>query len=414
MTRLLYFCIESPASPEPMNEYVNFVVVRQPNNLPEYKLIPFDIPPKDASLMTRLLQLSISDSKLSNDPRIKKLLSNQFDAVSDMISSQNAAKDQSADVGIGNKDPRAKSDPRTAQNSRDPRLKPITSYSSSGSSPPQHQFSVGVGGKLDNNMIYGVNQMMPQQPMVMPMNFNVPPTMGSGVVTTANFVPTMQPPVMMNTGSMYMPTSSMMMSGNGMGNMPNVMPNMNANVGGVSSVSSWMPQVANVPQSPMGSWMPQQSMMMNSNSQDLIPNQRYNGPVSMGQMPPAQSYSGPVMDIQSKDPRSRRNVAPGRSYPTESSVDYSPPSQTNLDSGDSNVTSPPSMNDRLLPNVHRSGSISDSSGSLSLREKRKNMEFESPLSSNSFGAKSGNNSDENRYNTYSGSVKLKKKESVED
>ncbi|VDP08626.1 unnamed protein product [Soboliphyme baturini] len=94
-----------------------------------YILHPVDLPPTDLSISIAVLHASLSDEKLRSDPRIKKRLACQFDAVSNLITNQGPEQDTQEFNELGamvSKDPRFKgvADPRLI---RDPRLSKLQS-----------------------------------------------------------------------------------------------------------------------------------------------------------------------------------------------------------------------------------------------------------------------------------------------
>ncbi|VDK46001.1 unnamed protein product [Anisakis simplex] len=125
---------ESPASP-PMFSGVSDLMESAPTTIPQtnfiqWKLIAIDgIPTPHSNIDASVLQQSITDASLRNDPRIKKALSSQFDAFTNSLmrsalqpsQQQQSAKDEQQTLLLSFLRSAKAADPRMVAVARDPR-----------------------------------------------------------------------------------------------------------------------------------------------------------------------------------------------------------------------------------------------------------------------------------------------------
>uniref|UniRef100_A0A915HHP0 Uncharacterized protein n=1 Tax=Romanomermis culicivorax TaxID=13658 RepID=A0A915HHP0_ROMCU len=374
---------ESPASPEPGEMSVaNAAPLRQTVvRTVEYRLIPFDLPPNDPAFAQNLLKLSMLDVKLSNDPRLKKLLANQFDAVSDLIAG--LPQDQKPPPIIGGILQQV-----SQTKARDPRLK-SSSPTNLTVSNFQTPSSENIFPNVPHNQPMLYPPMMPSLPSEMLANMNIPPVFLSPNGPTGWMPHNLQqnPPI----GLPPMPV---------MHGLPNF---------GASSSH-------NFPMENDATRDPRSRRARLSRPHPPALSSFYNS------TPAASSNSPPDSSKTSTDHRSTISPSPVFEPLTTSEM-------TNNNNGNISL---PAKNDNeqqqqttLLANaanafstaMNLASGASINSLATSLREKRKNLEYESPLNASAMSTvppQRSSSTDDNSCRFYGAGLKIvKKKESVE-
>ncbi len=334
-----------------------------------------------------LLQASLTDTKLRNDPRIKSLLDNQFNAVSSLIQRTSSGAD--ALVAATSKDKSA-SDSRfgigTGAGARDPRLQRQQSQPVTEPMPPTAALQTNpmVSGMSNNpdvqmqEMIKMQLQLMQQQQgAVQAPTSGMPPNsmMAMGVGVGGPMMPPM-PPMPMDVG---MP----LMVGNGPGTCAAPMPGppvppMYSSAGPMPPPIG-MPMAMGPPPPAPGAWMPQFG--------NGLPNIDMAGPAP----PPATMLPHPNTAISGSAPGTNgpavmlstglndSDICAGLGVSGESGPGSG---GARLRSSRWNRGSPyssPAQTDNSAVSVPVSGANSEKP--LSLREKRKDLQYESPLAS---------------------------------
>ncbi|KAK0399237.1 hypothetical protein QR680_002955 [Steinernema hermaphroditum] len=150
---------DSPASP------THEIETAPLSSAPDWKLIPVDVNTEDkVQFEEKILQMSQSNSNLRMDPRLKKLLDNQFDRVSSLIGSmaaQNAAPAEPQPQPAANSapaapavPPAARPDPRTDPRRADPRKRSAPSAAPASAEPSAPSSS----SASDLRVVYDANQ----------------------------------------------------------------------------------------------------------------------------------------------------------------------------------------------------------------------------------------------------------------
>lgn len=380
---------ESPASPEPSRDDFNVTPLRQTTvRVVDYKLIAFDLPPRDYAYQQYLLNVSISDPKLGNDPRIKKMLTNQFDAVSDMISSSGVptvpksephAQYQHVDqrgaivIGMQQPHPGTTTPQQNRMLTRDPRLKPSDELSPN-SNPQQLQPPPFMAPP------YNMPPMMPP----------VPPAAPSFLLPTPTQAPMLLPPMPPVPPQLPFatPTTTIAAMDMGMGSggypqpSPYFAPGVAMNGDAAGGPARWMPQVAYQANGPSQRFVSNVAPQATTNNDDDM----NGGAENIRPRRPSRS------SLTKRSPPGSSGGATGFygtgaiAAATPSSVAASPlPLIATMTKAQVRRSSPSSDDEPLA-------TLGDAQPAVSLREKRKDLQYESPL--NNAAAATGGSGDE--------------------